>query len=396
MNILFPDYFSIPEEEKSAHIDFIQQIRNLSVKTYETEDIDIGMIFIHKQSDIDTLLQNSFEYIPLEIPLRPIELINNEKPLHRLLDNKSLALAINSSFLATGFVRKKTEGKSIHQLIQTKYLKQTASQVCSLVMKNLAEVTRKTLKEIPLSINEEEEKVKLDLENLVVLLEKKSLESIEEALVCLPYIQIGHGSVNWYWNFPFVLNLQNGNWRLKHFGLLMLCIAEYVSMIVPLFKIGKVNQIIPLIDEDIENAERLTSVIKNMSQKNNGGLFIILPFDENKSIDEIPEQLLSKTNKAQKLYKSILKTSDGNMNIKTCDLYLLQSIASIDGAVILDSLFDILSFGEIVNNQLNSNSKSFGARTTAALSASDFGLAIKISEDGDIDIFRNREHCLSI
>jgi DNA integrity scanning protein DisA with diadenylate cyclase activity len=76
-------------------------------------------------------------------------------------------------------------------------------------------------------------------------------------------------------------------------------------------------------------------------------------------------------------------------------------IASIDGAIILDKNLNILSFGEIIlesknkeNITSNADKLIFGARTTAAKEASFSGIAIKISEDSDIELFKNGEKIL--
>jgi hypothetical protein len=71
---------------------------------------------------------------------------------------------------------------------------------------------------------------------------------------------------------------------------------------------------------------------------------------------------------------------------------VLESIASVDGAVLFDPSGTILSFGAILHDP-SPGSRSFpmeGGRATAALAVSQFGKALKISEDGPISFYRNR------
>ncbi|MDQ7860351.1 diadenylate cyclase [Peribacillus frigoritolerans] len=83
--------------------------------------------------------------------------------------------------------------------------------------------------------------------------------------------------------------------------------------------------------------------------------------------------------------------------MKSCDPYLLELIASIDGAVLIDHSYNILSFGEMISSDETQEGKQYrGARTKAALSASRFGLGIKVSEDGDITIFQGKNELVRI
>ncbi len=71
-------------------------------------------------------------------------------------------------------------------------------------------------------------------------------------------------------------------------------------------------------------------------------------------------------------------------------MYLFELIASVDGAILLDKNFNILSFGEMINNSIPTPEVAeAGSRTLAAAKASVFGLSIKVSEDGDISIFED-------
>jgi DNA integrity scanning protein DisA with diadenylate cyclase activity len=73
---------------------------------------------------------------------------------------------------------------------------------------------------------------------------------------------------------------------------------------------------------------------------------------------------------------------------------VLETLARIDGAIVLDREANLLSFGTILRHPLARNERvqaTEGGRTTAALAASWFGNVLKISEDGLIAFFQQGE-----
>ena len=64
-----------------------------------------------------------------------------------------------------------------------------------------------------------------------------------------------------------------------------------------------------------------------------------------------------------------------------------ERLCSIDGAVILKGDGTVVDAGVIVN--IPPGALSEGARSTAAIAASKFGTAIKVSHDGPITLFRD-------
>ena len=75
-----------------------------------------------------------------------------------------------------------------------------------------------------------------------------------------------------------------------------------------------------------------------------------------------------------------------------CDLepMVLESIASLDGAVVIDQDGRLLTFGAILRiapETLELVRSVQGARTLAALAASQYGPVLKVSQDGYITMF---------
>jgi len=73
---------------------------------------------------------------------------------------------------------------------------------------------------------------------------------------------------------------------------------------------------------------------------------------------------------------------------------VLEALSGIDGALATDRSGRILAFGAILRHDasmLPDQITAEGARTTAALAASQFGPVLKISEDGIVSCFLKGE-----
>jgi len=74
---------------------------------------------------------------------------------------------------------------------------------------------------------------------------------------------------------------------------------------------------------------------------------------------------------------------------------ILETIARIDGALILDTDANLLAFGAILHypDLVDLHPENIeGGRASAAVAASHFGRALKISEDGLISFYHNGKH----
>lgn len=73
---------------------------------------------------------------------------------------------------------------------------------------------------------------------------------------------------------------------------------------------------------------------------------------------------------------------------------LFERLCAIDGAVIVGSDSTVIDAGVIVN--IPSGSSVEGARSNAAAAASKFGIALKISHDGPISVFRDGQRIATV
>jgi DNA integrity scanning protein DisA with diadenylate cyclase activity len=104
--------------------------------------------------------------------------------------------------------------------------------------------------------------------------------------------------------------------------------------------------------------------------------------------------LLSKFSFKSDIYKQIVLERENSIKVKDMHFNFMDLLLSIDGAVILDSSFNLLTFGELV--KLEGSGTDFGARTNAAISASKYTIAIKISEDGEVTMYDNYKAIIKI
>lgn len=76
---------------------------------------------------------------------------------------------------------------------------------------------------------------------------------------------------------------------------------------------------------------------------------------------------------------------------------VMLDIASLDGAIVLANDGELLAYGAVLETKARGAvRKAEGSRTKAAIGASSFGIAVKVSADGDITYFYNGKHYLSI
>jgi DNA integrity scanning protein DisA with diadenylate cyclase activity len=72
-------------------------------------------------------------------------------------------------------------------------------------------------------------------------------------------------------------------------------------------------------------------------------------------------------------------------------------LASLDGAIVLENSGKILAYGAILQpKKAGRIIGTEGSRTKAAIGASNYGLAIKISSDGDIEVYHNGDRFIRI
>ena len=151
---------------------------------------------------------------------------------------------------------------------------------------------------------------------------------------------------------------------------------------------------------DTRLAERLFTVALNLAEERRGGLFVIL--DETAMAEKFVafDDLLTQEPRGLEEYPASSKEQLHYLlrQKRVFDLApaMLETLARIDGAIVLDRQARLLAFGAILRHPLGVDQRmraTEGGRTTAALAASRYGKVLKISEDGLVSFFQYGE-CL--
>lgn len=137
----------------------------------------------------------------------------------------------------------------------------------------------------------------------------------------------------------------------------------------------------------------LYRVALDMSFRRSGGLLVVAESQEKalKIISSKGDQIgASNRSEAEKA----LDASVSSKSVLDIDRRVLGDLACLDGAIVVDRNGGLIAYGAMVKSVRDSDSQ--GSRTRAAIGASEFGLAIKISADGGIVFYLGKEVLLSL
>jgi hypothetical protein len=187
-----------------------------------------------------------------------------------------------------------------------------------------------------------------------------------------------HGEIKAFANGVQVFNFLDGRWRLTD------AVEKYRLWA---HAIG-----------DAQLAQRLFTVALNLAEHRRGGLFVVLDDVQtvvslvisNDLLSHVPQPRDDHTPYSKEQLHYLLRSK------RVFDLAptVLETLACIDGAIVLDREAHLLAFGAILRHPLGVDARLHameGGRTTAALTASRFGNVLKISEDGLISFFQDGE-----
>lgn len=412
------------------------------------------IIFKNKKDNIkEELGKLHIDYIPFEKSIA-IENLDKIKSALKIVDSLSICFVVDASYKAIGLAKKRKSHQSISSIMSNRYQKENEAllkfNMCKYFINRYStdELQRKEIDELEIKISSLKSEIdqldnkinnikkllfhQKDLKDedginseLVTLFERqketltnlnklttRQIELLEKDNITLQiwadglkkflsekatknnqhiqFVQLDSNKIEWFINDSLICALSNGKWNIRNSELISHIILEFMlKQHIDSSSITS-SKFIKTIDRIIPRFHILFNNIKDLSKKNIGALIILL--EQNKRQKRsIYKELLNKGELDTNEFKSIIKTeSNMPLNIFSSDNYLFELICSVDGAVILDRHFNIISFGEMINNSLETPPVAeAGSRTLAAAKASLFGLSIKVSEDGDISIFEN-------
>ncbi len=123
-----------------------------------------------------------------------------------------------------------------------------------------------------------------------------------------------------------------------------------------------------------DGAVAVANLVRKLSNDRTGAL-ICIAHDTSALIANASPGLQKRFRKA-KLFK-----------VEQIDLEVLSRVAGIDGALILDNQGYLVNAGVILSLPVGTTAPGQGARSAAALFASRYGIAIKVSHDGPVSVY---------
>jgi hypothetical protein len=131
----------------------------------------------------------------------------------------------------------------------------------------------------------------------------------------------------------------------------------------------------------------------DVSFRRSGGLFVLLRSQRSKAKLIIPGDGIG-DKRRERIYE-IFDETLGDANVRTMSRAVLTEIAGLDGGVVLNNKGHILAYGAVLKAS-GRFSPSEGSRTKAAIAASRYGIAVKVSSDGDIAFYEGRKPFLEL
>lgn len=381
LSYIFDEYNILEEEKAEKYESLINDINNIGAKTYEGKKADLGVIYYPNKKALDQLKKLDLEIINLPEE-KSVRAFFDEKPFLRLIDNMTFAILINPSLKIEALVRKKNSGKSVNHVLEEKFNDHFTSIARQSTLNYLFELVEQKSKP----------------EDKGILEKAKRLYEKPAEIPQYIYFSLKDTKINIYTNKHFVLTYYHGEWKLKDYCLLRSVIAKFIIEIheTMFIMLDRFNNL-------FDKINNFALKLKRLSESNTSSIILIdsrkLDNDSERKTElkdlEINNLIRQDGGNALCLHSiENITNKNANLNVNEIDYFFMETICSVDGALIIDSNLNIVSFGKIINNPARDNKENeiiYGTGTSAALQASKnkVCLAIKISEDGDIIFFND-------
>jgi len=143
-------------------------------------------------------------------------------------------------------------------------------------------------------------------------------------------------------------------------------------------------------------AKRLFAAGLNLAEHRRGGMFVVLDKSEHAYQLVSGSDLLETDRRERGGAKNQLHYLLRKTRATEISPAVLESIAQIDGSVVLDGDSNLLAFGAILRHRAPTDENEDigeGGRTAAAIGASQFGNVLMISEGGQLSFYQ-KGHCI--
>lgn len=356
-------------------------------------------------SAVHCLVPTFIEFLPLKKATSFMELFNGEKAFLRLIDNRSMALVLNENFAVIGILRKKNDGRSISSELEELFLTYNMNSVLELVYKNSIDILTASKKDLFNIIKSKQHEITDEnvtgifnfiLEQLNNIIEVVHLENQARNYPEFLYISVVKDRVDFYTQSRMTVSLINGIWKVRHYDLFIASILQklMVKNLIYYYALFDVETFKQHKSLAFEGYFRLFKTFIDLSREQKSSVYIIIENpDIVHGIEEAETEVLLKGTgflHSDRERRGLLAIKRGKKNANLIDLdpSLVQSLSAVDGAVVLDSNLNVLSFGETISVPDGARYEgTFGTGSTAAQFASKGGIAVKVSEDGDITLY---------
>ncbi|MGG0904504.1 hypothetical protein ABE125_17985 [Bacillus subtilis] len=387
-------YF-IFNEYGDKYENLINELKNIGARSYEGKKVDIGVLYCPNDKALAQLENLKADIVKLPKKKSITTFFNEEKPFLRLIDNMSLALIIDSEFNVIALLRKRSKGKSLNYILEREFNSYLKDKLHNSIINFFFGMLKDARADINIS------NLKMDFNRLYP----------EQSIRCPEYVyfSVKSNKINIFSKNDFVLTYYNGDWKLKHYNFIRSIIVNhlFLAKLKPLVKsvvISESKIMFKTFQSIINDTDNFVETLLRLSDNNVSSIILLDSTKKNsyrerhKKLEqlEVNAVLKNKSKNPAPTYLSVIKNKNLNMKISNADYYLIESISSVDGALVLDADMRIVSFGEIINTEGKHYPQTYGTGTTAARYSSKNCLAVKISEDGDIYIFKKEELSLKI
>jgi hypothetical protein len=133
----------------------------------------------------------------------------------------------------------------------------------------------------------------------------------------------------------------------------------------------------------------------DVSFRRSGGLFVLLRNRNN--TDHIVRNGDAIGDRSRDSVDEMFDRAVSSRKVMNFSRAILSELAGLDGAVVIANTGTVLAYGAVLEpDRRRGIVRAEGSRTKAAIGASHYGLAIKVSSDGDITVYVNGQPLLSI
>lgn len=416
LSLVFESYDKAESVDKWRIIQFVEELSEIGSRTYESASVNLGILYFQEGAEEKarkSFINSDLEFLPFDTAEPFMKLFNGEKAFLKLIDNRSMALVMNETFAVIGVLRKKNNGKSIsselEELIFTYNMNSVLEHVYGDFIDMLGELEVKVLREVK---KQYPEFTRQNVTQIVEVYKELLLENIKGIQLSnqsrkypeFVYISVDNNRVDFYTQSRMVVSLVNGIWKMRHYDLFVASILQRLMIKkLPYYAAISPKRFQTQMKRALDGYIRLFRTFIDLSRERTSSVYLIIDIPE--ILHGIGEsktaRFLKETgflhSERKRLSLFAIKKGKKNSNLIDLDPYLIKSMSAVDGAVVLDSNLNVLSFGEIISVSPGQSYKgTFGTGSTAAQFASKRGIAVKVSEDGDITLFIDEEKILKL